>query len=119
MRKIICAGLIAVLVLSLCACGSVEKPKTNEELAIEAVEEYGRYKYGFKTIGGNELKSSKFTVTTIQFESETVYTVYGKAVMVDVYDKKWDNEFSCKVKYDAEENEWEVKDFAYKYKNWT
>lgn len=48
-----------------------------------------------------------------------MHTVYGKAVMVDVYDKKWDNEFSCKVKYDAEENEWEVKDFAYKYKNWT
>lgn len=119
MKKAIFICIIISLVILLGTCNIFEKPKTNEDLAIQAVEDYGASQYILSKIGNNDLKSSKFTVTTIKYESEYKYTVYGHAIMVDVYNRNWDNDFSCNVVFDTEENEWEVKNFKYKYKNWT
>ena len=121
-KKILCLMLAVLAVCSLCACGSGSnssstKEKTPEQQVRSAVESRGMLQYYGSTIGGNELKSSRATITNVKKVSDTEYLVSGKIVMTDIYGTNWNNTFDCKVKKSGDS--WSAGSFEYTSKNWT
>ena len=122
-KKILCLMLAVLAVCSLCACGSGSKSsstteKTPEQQVRSAVESRGMLQYIGSTIGGNELKSSRVTITNVKKVSDTEYRVSGKIVMSDIYGTNWNNTFDCKVTQKSDGG-WSTGSFEYTSKNWT
>ena len=124
MKRIVAIALILCVAFSLFACGnSVNSNKTSEQTTEDkvrsAVESKGILAHYGTTIGGNELSSSKVTITNVKKVSETKYRVSGKIVMTDVYGTGWNNTFDCEVTYSDIKESWRAGSFDYKNKNWT
>lgn len=123
-KKMICVLLALLTVGSLCACGMDSSSNgtskteiTPEQQVRSIVESRGMTQYIGSAIGGNELKSSRATVTNVKYVSFTEYVVSGKIVMTDIYGTNWNNTFDCKVKKSG--NIWSAGSFEYTSKNWT
>ena len=88
LKKILCLLLAICTICALCACGGgqSDEPKENtpEDKVRSAVTARGKTAYFGSTIGGNELKSSDATITTVKKVSDTEYRVSGRIVMTDV-----------------------------------
>ena len=101
LKKILCLLLAICMICSLCACGGGNadepKEKTPEDEVRSAVRARGATAYFGSSIGGNELKSSNATISTVKKVSDTEYRVSGKIVMTDVYGTEWNNTFDCTV----------------------
>ena len=119
-KKLISIILTCVLCVSLCACGSnstTNEPKTPEDQVRNAVEIKGSLQYMGSTIGDNELKSSKATITNLEEISEDEYRVNGRMVYTDVYGDNWENTFDCTVNK-GNSDEWDVGTFEYRNEKW-
>lgn len=122
LRRTLCLILVLLTVGSLCACGSTSTghgstSKTPEQEVRSAVESRGMFEYFGSSIGGNELKSSRATVTNVKKVSDTKYIVSGQIVMTDIYGTNWNNNFDCEVKNSG--GSWTASSFEYTSKNWT
>ena len=123
-KYVICWLLIIVTLGTLCACiGDNDNSSSNKGESVEskvrsAVTSKGMIEYYGSSIGGNELKSSDATVSTVKKVSEKEYRVSGKMVMTDVYGTKWSNNFDCKVTSSNGED-WRAGSFEYTGTNWT
>ena len=126
-KKLLCAVLALVIVCSCCACGrngssdtdgGVEDvEKTTEDVVRSLVETRGMTAYFGMKIGGNELKSSRVTITNVKKISSTEYNVSGKIVMTDVYGTQWNNTFDCSVK--QRNDDWSAGSLEYTNDKWT
>ena len=125
MKRIVAIILVLCVALSLFACGKskggsdISAENSTEDQVRSAVESKGMMMYYGSTIGGNELKSSKVTITNVKEVSETEYLVSGKIVMTDVYGTNWNNTFDCEVTYSDIRESWSAGSFDYTSKNWT
>ena len=121
LKKIMCLLLTVCTICTLCACGGRQsdeaKENTPEEKVRSAVTVRGKLAYYGSTIGGNELKSSDATITTVNKISDTEYRVSGKIVMTDIYGTKWSNTFDCKVTKIGDS--WSAASFEYKSSSWS
>lgn len=121
-KKILCLTLAVLTVCSLCACGSGSnssdtEEKTPEQQVRSAVETRGLIEYFGTTIGGNEIKRSKATITNVEQVSDTEYRVSGKMVMTDIYGTSWNNTFDCKVTQKSDGG-WSAGSFEYTSTSW-
>lgn len=119
-KSIVCLVLVFLILGSLCACGDVGDSKDEGE-SVEgkirnAVTSKASLEFFGSAIGGNELKSSKATVSTVRKVNETEYKVSGKMVMIDVYGTEWSNNFDCEVTLSA--GEVKVGSFEYTGSKW-
>lgn len=126
-KKLLCVVLALVTICSCCACGrngssdtdggAETGEKSTEDVVRSLVESRGMTAYFGMTIGDNELKSSRVTITNVKKVSDTEYNVSGKIVMTDVYGNNWNNTFDCSVKQRG--SDWSAGSLEYKSKNWT
>ena len=115
-------ALCCVMMLTLCAaataCGSKEPVKSTSDLVRDAVKYSGMTEYIFKSIGGNEIKSSMPEISTLKEISDTEYRVSGSMIMTDVYGTRWKNNFDVTVTYDETNQKWKAGSFNYTGNNW-
>lgn len=110
MKRIISFVLALTMILTLCACGSPasseENPqettpetaeRTEEEIVTDKVNVICSIWYWGSTIGGNELKSSSGTITSLEKKSDTEYIAHGILKVTDVYGTVYTNTFDCSV----------------------
>ena len=126
-KKMICVVLVLAFVFCCCACGKSGSGGTDsgvgagetstEDLIRAAVETRAMTVYFGMTIGGNELKSSRATITNVKKVSDTAYNVSGKIVVTDVYGTTWNNTFDCSVTQRS--GSWSAGSLNYTSKNWT
>jgi hypothetical protein len=121
-RSIVCLFLALLMLGSLCACGSNDssgsKSESVEDKVRRAVTTSAWLEHNWFSIGGNELKSSSATISTVKKVTETEYKVSGKMSMIDIYGTKWSNNFDCKVTT-SDGEEWSAKSFEYTSNNWS
>ena len=119
-KLIICLLLVFATLGTLCACGgnSETKPESVEDKVRDAVTYKARLEYFGSAIGGNDLKSSSATISTVKKVSDTEYKVSGKMVMTDVYGTRWSNNFDCKVTT-SNGDSWSARSFEYTGSKWT
>ena len=121
-RSIVCLFLALLMLGSLCACGSNysfgSKSESVEDKVRSAVTSRAISEYRWRSIGGNELKSSSATISTVKKVSDTEYKVSGKMVMIDIYGTKWSKNFYCKVTTSHGEK-WSAKSFEYTSNKWS
>ena len=121
-RSIVCLFLALLMLGSLFACGSNDssggKSESVEDKVRNAVTFRATSEYYGSSIGGNELKSSSATISTVKKVSDTEYKVSGKMVMTDIYGTQWSNNFDCKVTT-SDGEKWSAKSFEYTSDNWS
>ena len=120
MKTVLCLMVTILMICSLCACGSSggTTVMTQDQEIRSAVESRGMIEYMGSKIGGNDIKSSRATVTNVKKVSDYTYLVSGKMVMTDVYGTNWKNTFDCKVTQKSNGN-WSAGSFEYTSKNWS
>ena len=125
-KKLMCVALVLMLLCGVCACGAngsdssssdVDVEESTESAVRSAVETRGMIARLGMTIGGNELKSSRVTITNMKKLSDTEYRVSGKIVMTDVYGTDWNNTFDCEVEYTG--SKWSAGSLKYTNDRWT
>ena len=110
MKRVLSFILALTMTLTLCACGSPASSeentqettpetteKTEEEIVTEKVNVICSIWYVGSTIGGNELKSSSGTITSLEKESDTEYIAHGILKVTDVYGTVYTNTIDCSV----------------------
>ena len=118
MRKLLCITLVFILIFSLCSCGNSKSTAQTVEDEVRRAVTIRGYSEGYgSTIGGKDIKSSSFDVSTLQKENESSYVAYGVARMVDVYGNVYTNNFSCDVTKDSD-GSWSAEDVEYTSNNW-
>ncbi len=122
LKRIFCIMMVILTIGSLCACGTKSGTgdsgkKTPEDYVRAEVESRGRFEYFGSSIGGNEIKSSRATITNVKKVTDGKYVVSGKIVMTDIYGTNWNNTFDCEVTGSGEK--WNAGSFEYTSKNWS
>ena len=123
MKKAISIIMIFILIFSMISCNNPSesnKSETEEDKIRSAVTRSAQVEFYGNAIGGNELKSSYATISTVRKNSENEYLVSGRMTMVDVYGTYWTNNFDCKVKKSESLDKWIVSGgFNYTSSNWS
>ena len=120
LKFVVCWLLVFVTLGTLCACSenAIGESKSVEDKVRDAVYTRATMAYYGSSIGGNELKSSRATITNVKQISDTEYRVSGKMIMTDVYGTQWSNYFDCKVTT-SDGEKWRAKSFEYTGSNWS
>ena len=110
MNKIAALLLVLVLCMGFAACMAEpepepEKPLTEAEVVKQLVETEGLTEYTHWTLDNNKLKSSSFTVATLEKDEDedpfVTYRVYGKANFTDLYGDTYTENLYCVVRYES------------------
>lgn len=72
-----------------------------------------------KSIGGNEIKSSRASITYLSWAGEDKCTVSGVMYMTDIYGTVWKNNFDCDVTTSDGGETWNAGSFKYKSESWS
>lgn len=120
MKKWLCLLLVFLLILPLvCACGSKSSQvETDEDKVRSKVNARLTFAYYGNAIGGNELKSSTGTISTITKVSDSKYKVSGKVEATDVYGTVWTNTFDCIVTKNTD-GTWSAGALEYTNQSWS
>ena len=94
LKSVVCLFLALLMLGSLCACGN---SGSTEDRVRSVVEIHATREYLGSSIGGNDLASSRATISNVRKVSDLKYIVSGKMVMTDIYGTKWSNNFDCTV----------------------
>ncbi len=108
---------ILLIVLFCIACCSCKKETTIDKVH-SAVTLKACAAYCYLTIGGNELKSSKATITNIEQTSTYMYRVSGKMEMTNIYGVRYYNYYDVSVSYRPDTDRCTVGAFNYQSDNW-
>ncbi len=73
----------------------------------------------FATIGGNEIKYGRETITNIKWLSESECLVSGIAYMTDIYNTRYKNTFDCRVTTSDNGETWSAGNLEFKSNYWS
>lgn len=117
LKRLFCIMLVLISVCGLCACRSQSPAETTEDKVRNAVSNQLHVAFLGMSIGGNEAKSSRGTVTNIKQISDTEYQVSGKITVIDVYGNSWNNDYDCIVTQNTS-GDWNAGSLKYVNSSW-